>query len=81
VRTHLAHVLGHDGPAAVDAAGSLADLGLTFVAALNVRRRLQAVSGLQLPAAFVFDHPSAAALAAYLHEQLYPANAPEPHDS
>jgi hypothetical protein len=37
---------------------------------LELRNRLIQVSGLQLPATLVFDHPDPTAVAAYLHTQM-----------
>ena len=78
VRTHLAHILGYDGPEAVQSTQLLADLGLSSVAALELRKRLQTASGLRLPAALAYDHPSPAALAAHLDRELFPAGPGEP---
>ena len=71
VRTHVAAVLGHDdaGRDRRRTAPSR-DLGFDSLAAIELRNRLTEATGLQLPATLVFDHPSPAAVARYLREQV-----------
>ncbi|MFF5532036.1 type I polyketide synthase [Streptomyces cinerochromogenes] len=80
VLTQAAAVLGHSSPHAVPADRSFTESGLDSLAAVEIRGRLDAATGVRLPATVVFDHPTPAALAAHLKETLVPA-APDPADA
>ncbi|MFF4017284.1 SDR family NAD(P)-dependent oxidoreductase [Streptomyces sp. NPDC001843] len=75
VRTHVATALGHDGPRAVDPERGFGTLGFDSLAAVELRNKLGAATGLRLPATLTFDYPNAAAVARYLNEQLVGADA------
>ncbi|WP_049564047.1 type I polyketide synthase [Streptomyces sp. SBT349] len=58
-------------PGAPDAGTSFADLGLTSLDAMTLWHRLGLRTGLRLPATLVWDHPTAAEVAAYLDTRLH----------
>ncbi|MEY9930255.1 acyl transferase domain-containing protein/acyl carrier protein [Catenulispora sp. GP43] len=78
VRSHVAAVLGYAGPASVDPDRAFVELGFDSLTAVELRNRLEAETGLSLPPALAFDHPTVAAVGAHLLTELAPA-APDPH--
>ncbi|MEV0570858.1 beta-ketoacyl reductase, partial [Dactylosporangium sp. NPDC050588] len=71
VRTHAAVVLGHSGPDRIDPDRPFQELGFTSLSAVELRNRLAAALGGQLPATLVYDHPSPAALATELRRSRF----------
>ncbi|MEU0390627.1 SDR family NAD(P)-dependent oxidoreductase [Streptomyces chartreusis] len=72
VRTEVAAVLGHSGPAAITAEHAFQDLGFDSMTAVELRNRLVEETGVRLSATVVFDHPSPTALAEHVLAEVVP---------
>jgi acyl transferase domain-containing protein/short-subunit dehydrogenase/acyl carrier protein len=77
VRTQVANTLGRTDPTSVGAERRFQDMGFDSLTAVDLRNRLKAETGLQLPATLVFDHPSPAALADFIDAQAATEEQPD----
>jgi acyl transferase domain-containing protein/NADP-dependent 3-hydroxy acid dehydrogenase YdfG/acyl carrier protein len=73
VRGEVGAVLGVTSPQLIEPDRTLRALGLDSLTALDLRNRLGAATGLQLPATLLFNHPTPTALVARLLAELAPS--------
>jgi len=72
VRTHAATALRHETADAVESDRPFSEMGFDSLAAVDLRNRLRAATGLPLPVTLVFDYPTPRALAAYMLAEMLP---------
>ncbi|HRI63722.1 MAG TPA: SDR family NAD(P)-dependent oxidoreductase [Polyangium sp.] len=85
VVAETAAILGHTDATRVDPRLGFADLGLDSLSAVEIRKRLESRTSLQLTATLAFDHPTPERVATFLLDKLAPLlgqtiskSAPEP---
>ncbi|MGW2327120.1 type I polyketide synthase [Streptomyces sp. NPDC001700] len=79
VRGHVAAVLHYPAAEAVDPGRPFKELGFDSIAAVELRNRLRAATGLSLPTTVVFDYPTPETLAGCLLTQLAPEESAAAH--
>ncbi|WP_369240562.1 SDR family NAD(P)-dependent oxidoreductase [Streptomyces sp. R21] len=71
LRAEIAAVLGQPDPAALPDDKPFTDLGFDSLAVIQIRNRLNELTGLDLPARLLFEKPTVGGLADHLHGELF----------
>ncbi|MEV4240239.1 type I polyketide synthase, partial [Nocardia sp. NPDC049737] len=70
VRSVAAEVLGHAAADAVEPQRTFQELGFDSLGAVEFRKKLNAATGLKLPATLIFDYPNPRVVAEFIGSQL-----------
>ncbi|MFI1918307.1 type I polyketide synthase [Nocardia sp. NPDC020380] len=70
VREHAAAILGHDSARSIQPDLPFTEFGFDSVSGVELQNRLMRATGVPLPKTLIFDHPTAAAIAAVLRAQV-----------
>jgi polyketide synthase 12 len=70
VQAEVAAVLGHSRSEAVETESAFKDLGFDSLTAVELRNRLNLLTGLRLPATVAFDHPTVTLLSQEVHARV-----------
>ncbi|WP_246868408.1 type I polyketide synthase [Saccharopolyspora sp. ASAGF58] len=81
VRVHVAGALGHASLDAIKPDATFLSLGCDSLAAMDLRNRLSAATGLRLAATTVYSYPTPLAVAGYLRANLAPSEPPPDADA
>nr|WP_312871073.1 type I polyketide synthase [Streptomyces lonarensis] len=83
LRGHIATVLGHSSPDAINPQTPFKELGFDSLSSVELRNALNKASGMRLPSTVLFDYPNSTALAQHIRAALadtgqQAATAPKP---